>query len=163
MGYRCDVRFATTEEGYKKILAQVAENYDESLKSVMDKGKVKEISEDGKFVTVELASGITAVYDTELSLKPHIYKRAEVNGKKFILAGWDDIKWMGYSFPDQTAYEKAFRGVDEPVYVCMVGEDGATSEESNDAYDKDYDSIPFLGTYSTFDYGVEWKDAHEQD
>mgnify|MGYP007133735757 CR=1 FL=1 len=147
MGYRCDVRIATTGVGLEKIKEMAKKNYAETL------SKLNVVEEDERTVTTMGDAGFKVCYEKELWLIDHLHVYAWDKTGKYVLFGWDDIKWMGYTFKDIMAIEKAMAECGEPVRFVAIGEDG--QEQVNDWGDDDY-SMPYVDTLREFDFDSGW-------
>lgn len=148
MGYRCDVRIATTAKGFEKIKELAPQYYAEMLR------KKKVVSEDENTITVD-DGGMKICYEKNFWLLENLQVHATARDDKFVLFGWDDIKWMGYSFDDLKAMRKAFEDCGEPVRLVAIGEDGA---DEDDVWNTDdvYEDLPMLETMRDWDYDSEW-------
>lgn len=148
MGYRCDVRVATTATGFEKIKKLAPEYYAEMLR------KKNVVSEDENTITVD-DGGMKICYEKNFWLLENLQVHATTRDDKFVLFGWDDIKWMGYSFDDIKAMCKAFEDCGEPVHLVAIGEDGA-DEDTTWNTDDLYEDLPMLETLRDWDYDNEW-------
>ena len=146
MGYRCDVRVATTVEAYEKIKELAPKYYADILR------KRKVVEETPALITVE-QDGMKVCYDKEFWLLKHANVYATTRDDKYIIFGWDDIKWMGYSYDDIRAIEKAFEDCGAGVHLVAIAEDGA--DENTWYGEEDYD-MPFVETLRDWDFDSEW-------
>lgn len=148
MGYRCDVRVATTATGFEKIKKLAPEYYAGALR------KHKVVKEDENSITVK-DGGVNVLYDKNMWLVDSAKVYATTRDDKFVLFGWDDIKWMGYRLETMQAMRKAFDDCGEPVHLVAIGEDGATEDEAWNSDDV-YEDLPLLETMRGWDFDNEW-------
>lgn len=148
MGYRCDVRIATTAKGFEKIKELAPQYYAEMLR------KKKVVGEDENTITVD-DGGMKICYEKNFWLLENLQVYATTRDDKFVLFGWNDIKWMGYNYDDIKAMRKAFDTCGEPVHLVMIGEDGDTGDAAWNS-DNIYEDLPLLDTMRSWDFDNEW-------
>lgn len=152
MGYYSDVRIATTKEGFEKIKQLVPKIYEENLKALVEEAKKdkKEIKQDKNTVTID-----HAIYSkhTDLMEDPTLVLATSKDGK-YVIFGWDGLKWQGYMHMERKSYEKAFEMCGEPVRSVSIGEDEVS--ECLQWGEDDYD-MPYLEVVTQFDYEDKWE------
>lgn len=153
MGYYSDVRVATTVAGFEKIKKLVPELYNKQLQDIIEQAKTdkKEIKQDKKDGTITIDH---TIYDRKPYLKLDDAVIARDKNNKYVLFGFDGIKWMGYSHIERKAFEQAYDLCGEPVKQVCIGEDGESEDETWG--DDDYD-MPYLYTATAFDYDGSWE------
>lgn len=152
MGYYSDVRIGTTKKGFEIIKQTIEHHYADMLKEEINGLEVE--SEDKNNITVKSKRGIFECYTKKFCLKLDKLAERTVNGKDYVMFGWDYIKWIGYNFVDQRALRRAMVKSGEPFHIVAVGEDGASDEDYINDADEDYD-MPGLYFQTTVDDG-EW-------
>lgn len=156
MGYTSQVRFMTTTKGFEKIKKLAKERYADLLKKEMEQGEIDEKwTKDGEVCVRKSVDGgysYGSIYYKELPTDYEICEKT--SDGKYVMFGFDWVKWLGYDHLERKATEYACDKCGEFVRCLLVGEDGATEEsEWND--EKDDGGMPYVSAYTCIDDG-EW-------
>ena len=143
MGYYSQVRYTTTKEGFEKIKKLAKQHYEEEIKKKAE-GKQTEEKDGSLIVKEEYLPGkfVSTLYSKEIPLDFEVQKPS--SDGKYIMFGYDWVKWMGYDHLERKSIDWACEHCGELVRCIMVGEDGERDEETWNNDDDDY-SMPYVG------------------
>lgn len=143
MGYYSQVRYTTTKEGFEKIKKLAKQHYAEEIKKKTE-GKQTEERDGDLVVKEEYLPGkfVSTLYSKEMPLDFEVVKPS--GDKKYVMFGYDWVKWMGYDHLERKSIDWACEECGEFVRCTMVGEDGEHDITEWNQEKEDY-NMPYVG------------------